>query len=99
MARNGSLAAEAAKLLHEALGGAVSAPGEMRGAMASLCFRARQDAVEESTTIRARARQAGVVIAAGGLGGFVYVRASAQLYNQLSDYERCAAVLRDIGVS
>jgi len=97
--RNQQLAAEAAKVLQQAVGGEIAAPSGMQGAMASLCFRAKSDAAEEGLRIREALRASGMVIAAGGLAGHVYVRVSAQIYNELSDYRRCAAMLRECGVS
>src|SRR6185312_12669806 len=97
IARNRRLAAEAADILSDTLGGTIAAPTGLRGAMVSLCFPAKQDAAEEAAGIRERLRESGMVIAAGGFSGFVYLRVSVQIYNQRSDYEHCAQVLRDLG--
>jgi len=95
-ARNAQLAAQAAEIIEDVIGGAPSAPKTMRAAMVSLCFRC-DGAAEKAAVIRAKLRERGVIIAATGFGPVLCLRFSAQIYNQESDYRRCADVLREQG--
>ena len=94
MARNRQLAAEAAETVIAAVGGAISAPLSMRAAMATICLRGKPGAPSDGhLKIRASLRDQGVVIAANVLNGFLCLRLSAQIYNSVADYARCADVL------
>ena len=94
IARNRQLAAEAADTLVTAAGGAVSAPPSMRAAMATICFPVRPGAPSDGhLRIRASLREQGVVAAANVLNGFLCLRLSAQIYNSIADYQRCAEIL------
>lgn len=94
--RNQHLAGEAAGILTDAVGAVPAAPETMCPAMVSLCFRCER-AVEKAPIIRAALRDRGIVVAANGFGAMLCVRLSAQIYNQESDYRRCADVLRQLG--
>jgi len=94
--RNRALAAEAAGLLLDELGTGAAAPGTMRAAMASLALPAPFGATPEAATalhdrLFDRHRIQVPVIP---LGGRLWLRISAQIYNERADYERLAAALR-----
>jgi len=94
MARNRQLAAEAAEIVMAAVGGAVSASASMRAAMAAICFPLQPAALADAhLKVRASLRQQGVVVAANVLEGLLCVRLSAQIYNSIADYKRCAEIL------
>ncbi|HEY1638015.1 MAG TPA: aminotransferase class V-fold PLP-dependent enzyme [Rhizomicrobium sp.] len=94
--RNRRLAADAGDILMAAIGGTPSAPPELRAAMVSLCFSCDL-AVEKAALIRTALRDQGVIIAVAGFGPTLCLRFSAQIYNQDSDYRRCAEALRQLG--
>ena len=89
--RNTGLAAEAADLLAEALRGRISAPREMRVAMASLCT--GEGGPDQAALIRKKLQAEGVIVPVSALAGHLWLRISAQVYNEISDYERCAEAL------
>jgi isopenicillin-N epimerase len=94
--RNRHLAVGASDIFTAATGGTPSTPPELCAAMVSLCFPCDR-AVEKATLIRAALRDRGVVIAAAGIGAILCLRFSAQIYNQSSDYRRCAEALGHLG--
>ena len=99
MARNRQLAAEAADVLATRMNVTLSAPPSMRGAMASVHL-PRPSANEESAQgLRADLHRAGFVVPVNSLEGNLWLRVSAQIYNQLSDYENLAATLRQCAVT
>jgi isopenicillin-N epimerase len=99
MSRNAALAAEGAALLATRLGTEVGARPEMAGAMGlvRLPLSLPQPAI---VTDAARVRQA--LLAAGtdapvsAIDGALWLRVSAAAYNDISDYERLAGLLRTI---
>lgn len=93
MARNRQLAADAAAIVSGALGGVACAPAQMREAMAAICLPAERVPAEAAPRLKSHLRQQGVVVAANVLDGRLCLRLSAQIYNELSEYRRCAKVL------
>ena len=98
MARNRRLAAEAAEVIARRINGSPSAPASMRAAMASIRLPTSSASPEEAQRLRAELHRAGFVAPISYFGGALWIRLSAQLYNQRSDYERCAAALRELGL-
>jgi len=97
MRRNGELAASAADLLYQAWGVAPAAPAGMRAAMVTLPLPTSQPGTR-ALAERVHDRlidEYGVEVPVSDFGGGLWVRISAQCYNELSDYERLAdAILR-----
>jgi len=95
MRRNSELAAEASQILTDALGGTIAAPVSNRPAMVSVSLLGVLGTGEQALRLRQDLRAAGVIAPVSAFGGQLWLRVSAQIYNQKSDYERCAeAVLR-----
>ncbi len=99
-ARNRDLAAEAAKILAATLDAEVSAPAAMRAAMASLALPARLGA-EPATAAALHDRlldRHRIEVPVFAHAGRLWLRISAQIYNERADYERLAeAAAREIG--
>lgn len=93
MAQNRALAAEAGALVAARTGGTITAPETMRGAMASICF-AGSGSLDDAMRLKHRLRERGFVVWANPFQSQLCLRISAQIYNQLSDYERLADALR-----
>jgi isopenicillin-N epimerase len=89
--RNRALAAEAADLVAGAAEAPASAPPDMRAAMASICL-GRGDA-GQAAALRKALQVEDVIVPVNALAGLLWLRISAQIYNEMSDYERCADVL------
>jgi isopenicillin-N epimerase len=90
MDRNRSLAAEGAGILIQALGGEISAPTPMRAAMAAI--RIDESPTEPQTAAqlrRALAYNFGIGVPVHAFGGNLWLRISAQIYNEIDDYRRC----------
>jgi isopenicillin-N epimerase len=90
--RNRDLAAEAAALLAAALDAEVSAPAAMRAAMAALALPARlggEPAVAASLHDRLLDRHR-IEVPVFAHAGRLWLRVSAQIYNERADYERLA---------
>lgn len=96
LTHNQRLAGDAADILSAAIGRTPSAPPELRAAMVSFCFPCDR-AVEKAAMIRVCLRERGVIIATTGFGPILGLRFSSQIYNQASDYHRCANVLHQLG--
>ena len=96
LARNRALAAEAANGLADLLGAEISAPPEMRAAMAALRLSGLSGNAETASAIRKRLCDNGVVVPVSAFAGHLWVRISAQIYNEISDYRHCAAVLKRV---
>jgi isopenicillin-N epimerase len=94
MRRNTVLAAEAADLLCNALDATPAAPPEMRAAMAALCLGQFADAENRALALRRDLHRAGFVVPVSAAGDILYLRVSAQTYNEIEDYERCAEAAR-----
>jgi isopenicillin-N epimerase len=95
--RNRAVVTDGAAIVAKAIGGTKSAPAEMCGAMVSLCFPGIKDAAETGLKLRLALREAGIVAAAGGINDHVFLRLSAQIYNQASDFSACANALQALG--
>lgn len=91
MARNRRLAGEAAEAMTAATGARISAPAAMRGAMAAM--RVGESHVEPETAASLRRRLAfehKIALPIHAFEGNLWLRISAQVYNELEDYRRCA---------
>lgn len=92
--RNQDLASVAADLLCGTLGGQVSAPAAMRGAMATLSLPGMPATRDAATALRLCLReQHRIEVLALPFAGQLWLRISAHAYNSLADYEQLAAVL------
>ena len=91
-----SLARAAAALIAEAWDVAPAAPPEMFAAMVTLPFPVDDEGTREAA-LRWRAKllhEARVEVPVIAIDGRLFVRISAQVYNEVSDYEALAAALR-----
>jgi isopenicillin-N epimerase len=95
MARNRRLAADAARMLEARLGVAQAVPDAMRGAMQTIELTRHGPAtLENAKRLQGRLSDAhGVVVPVVPFGDRLWVRISAQLFNEMSDYERLAEAL------
>jgi isopenicillin-N epimerase len=97
MADNRSLAASAVQELAAALGARVTAPEEMRGAMAAFvlenCPATDESAAAIRRTLCERDR---IIVPVYSIAGQLCFRVSAQLYNRPRDYEALARAGRDL---
>jgi isopenicillin-N epimerase len=96
IARNQALAAEAAELLADSLSAPISAPASMRGAMASLCLDPLGGDPEAARLLRLALRKTGIVAPVSAFAGGLWIRISAQIYNEIGDYRRCARTLAEL---
>ncbi len=95
MDRNRQLAVEGAAIFGEITGATPAAPAAMRGAMAALDFgNAPTDPNLPPELQRALARRHGIVVPVHGFAGKLWLRISAQVYNEPDDYRRCAEAFR-----
>jgi isopenicillin-N epimerase len=91
MEQNRLLALAGAEIVAESLGATVSAPPQMRAAMAALSFgHAPADPHAATALRRALVQEYGVVVPIHAFAGKIWVRISAQNYNCIDDYQRCA---------
>ena len=91
MARNRKLAADASAQLAAELGMIVTAPVTMRGAMACLTLRPSPlDASGAASLITAIRQCCGAVLPAYVFEDALCIRISAQIYNEMADYELLA---------
>jgi isopenicillin-N epimerase len=98
--RNSEFAAEASQILTEVLGGTVAAPVSSRPAMVSVSLPGLPGTAEQALQLRRELHAAGVIAPISAFSGQLWLRVSAQVYNQKSDYERCAeAVLRSTAMA
>ena len=94
--RNRALAKAAADELADELQARPSAPAGMRAAMAAIALGPALSG-EEAFAMRARLLDEFRLVAPiSNFGGSLWVRISAQIYNEMADYRRLAAVLRSI---
>jgi len=92
---NRELAKEGVAIIAEALGGVVSAPPAMRAAMASLRFGDLPVDAAAAAALRKSLQQRHQITApVHAFDGNLWLRISAQVYNESTDYERCAATFR-----
>ncbi|HTQ13770.1 MAG TPA: aminotransferase class V-fold PLP-dependent enzyme [Rhizomicrobium sp.] len=97
IARNHLLAREGAALLCEGLETRCVAPPEMRGAMATILLKDWSENPEIAPALqKALARKYGIVAPVSFFGGSLKIRISAQAYNELDDYRRCLAAIREL---
>jgi isopenicillin-N epimerase len=91
MAGNRLLALAGGEILAESLGATASAPPQMRAAMAALSFGDAPADIETATRLRRTlVQQFGVVLPVYAFAGKIWLRISAQTYNRIDDYRRCA---------
>ncbi len=101
-ARNHALAVDAAALLAGAWGGAPTAPPSLVGAMATLAIPAGVGGDVATTREGAHALRRRlfnshrIEVPFMAFGGRMWLRISAQIYNQLDDYQRLASALADL---
>ncbi len=95
MARNRALAAEAAAMLEKHLGVAPAAPQPMRAAMQTIELTRHGPAtLENAKRLTARLSDAHeIAVPVIAFGGRLWVRISAQIFNELADYGRLAKAL------
>ncbi len=95
MARNRALAAEAAAMLEKHLGATPAAPQSMRAAMQTIELKRHGAAtLENARRLTARLADAhDIAVSVIAFGGRLWVRISAQIFNEMPDYERLAAAL------
>ncbi len=97
MARNAALAAEAGALLAHRLGTEVGTGQDMAGAMALVRLPWRGPVSQaDAQALRGRLFAAGTDAPVNPLSGGLWLRLSAQAYNDINDYERLAALLSGI---
>ena len=96
MAGNRALAAAAAELLADSLFAPISAPASMRGAMASLCLDPLGGDPDAARELRLTLRERGIVAPVSAFAGGLWIRISAQIYNEIGDYRRCAMTLAEL---
>ena len=90
-AHNNDLAAEAATLLSAAWGSEAGAPAAMRGAMATVRLPLSGTTPEDAARLHDRLiDEHGIEVPVLALGGSLWVRISAQVYNEIEDYARLA---------
>jgi isopenicillin-N epimerase len=93
--RNRLLALAGAEVLSDVLGGVASVPPQMRAAMAALSFGdAPSDTSAASALRRTLVQEYGVVVPVHAFAGKIWLRISAQIYNRIDDYHRCAEAVR-----
>ncbi len=94
MARNRALAAKGADIVAAATGARLAAPASMCGAMAALILGdAPADPELPNAVRRALVAEHGVVAPVYAFAGHLWLRISAQVYNTVQDYERCATAI------
>jgi len=95
MVRNHALAAEAAAMLEARLGVSPAAPNSMRAAMQTIELVSHGPATfENAKRLQYRLADAyGVTVPIIPFGGRLWVRISAQIYNEMADYIRLADAL------
>lgn len=98
MIRNRDLATQAGQLFAQQFPVRMTGPPEMRGSMVSLHLGLFADAAERAPRLRQALHERGIVAPVSALDGHVYLRLSAQIYNEMADYSSCASALADIGL-
>lgn len=94
MQRNRALATEGAALIAEELGCGVPVPSLMRGAMCAIPLRDMAGASDVAKEMRqSLTADYAMVAPIYEFGGRIWVRISAQIYNELGDYRRCSEAL------
>ena len=91
MERNRLLARAGAEIVGDSLGAIASVPPEMRPAMAALSFGDAPADPRLPLALRwTLVREYGVVVPVHAFAGKIWLRISAQIYNRIDDYRRCA---------
>ncbi len=94
MSYNHALATEAAELLAASWGTEAGAPQSMRGAMATVRVPNAAATPEDAESLRRRLiDEYRIEVPVLALGGGLWVRISAQIYNEIGDYTRLAQAL------
>lgn len=94
MTRNRILASEGAALIAERLRTRVPVPASLRGAMAAIPLGRETPMADVAVHMRrAFTRDHGIVAPIYGFGGQIWIRISAQIYNQIEDYRACSEAL------
>jgi isopenicillin-N epimerase len=95
MARNRALAAEAARMLERRLGVGMAAPDSMRASMQTIELTQHGSATfENAKRLQGRLSDAhNVTVPVIPFGGRLWVRISAQIFNEMDDYMRLADAL------
>jgi len=97
MTRNRLLAEQGAAILLEKLGARASAPAQMRAAMAAVVLKdSPPDPKLAQEFRRALAAKHKIIAPVYEFAGKLWLRVSAQIYNESDDYERCAAACREL---
>ncbi|MGH6870220.1 MAG: aminotransferase class V-fold PLP-dependent enzyme [Rhizomicrobium sp.] len=97
MVRNAALARAGADLLGEGLGTVCAAPPGMRAAMATILLGDSPAGPEIAPAFqKALANRFGLVVPVSSFGGSLTFRVSAQIYNEIGDYERCLAACLEL---
>src|ERR1043166_2398906 len=91
--RNRGLVDEAADLFADSLAARIAAPSPMRGSMASLCLDPAGGDPDAARALRLVLRERRVVVPVSAFAGGLWIRISAQIYNELTDYQHCADAL------
>lgn len=99
LSRNRELSRAAAEILSESGQRAVSAPPAMRAAMASLSLGPAPQPAEAALRWRQALRDTGIVAPVSAFAGSLWLRVSAQIYNEIGDYSRCAKAVAEIGAA
>lgn len=96
-ARNAALAAQGTALLAARLGTECGATGELAAAMGLVRLPVRGPAtLERAQALRAKLLDARTDAPVHAQGGAVWLRLSAQAYNELADYEKLAAIVAEL---
>jgi len=97
IARNRALAEQGAAILSDELGAQPAAPRQMRAAMAAVVLK---DSVSSpglpQEFRRMLARDCKIIAPVYEFGGKLWLRVSAQIYNESDDYRRCAAACLEL---
>jgi len=96
MTRNRALAADAGEILAKRLRAVPSAPAAMRGAMTALRLPAKAHADAALSLRRRLSAEHGIEVPVFVFQDALWVRVSAQIYNEIVDYERLSDVLVDV---
>jgi isopenicillin-N epimerase len=97
MARNRALAEGAAAILEDGLGARPAAPAAMRAAMTALVLKNSACRPELSQEFRqSLAREHKIIAPVYSFAGKVWLRVSAQIYNEADDYRRCMLSCLDL---
>ncbi len=96
-ARNAALAAEAATMLAGRLGTEAAGGNALAGSMALVRVPASGPQTEErALALRERMLDAGTDVPIHANAGAIWMRISAQAYNELDDYRRLADIVQDV---